>query len=96
MDEPTFQAMATVVGGGIVAGLLVQFVKIFAGDLTDKTYRMLAAGFGLITVVGATVVLSGFDWRTFGLSIVVGVQAGLSASQTYQVVRDGLNFDTVR
>ena len=96
MNNITWESLATVAGAGIGAGVVVQFVKVFTRDkINDSGYRMLAAGAGLLIVMGVVAVNGEWTWPVGILGAFTGLQAGLSASQTYESIRHGIDHETV-
>ena len=97
MENITWESLATVAGAGVGAGLIVQFIKLFTGTkIPASGYRMMAGAAGLLVVMGVVAVNGVWTWPVGILGAFTGIQAGLSASQTYQIGKDGLNFDSVR
>ena len=93
MDNITWESLATVAGAGIAAGLIVQFIKVFFRQkISDSGYRMIAAVAGLAVVLLVTLVgTAELSVQLIILAVFVGLQAGLSASQTYETIRYGVD-----
>ena len=97
MNNITWESLATVAGAGIGAGVIVQFIKIFTRDkIGDAGYRMMAAAAGLVVVMGVVAVNGVWTWPVGILGAFTGLQAGLSASQTYESVRHGLDHEAIK
>jgi len=95
MEAISWEALATVTGASFVAALVVQFVKVFYTDMTAQMARMVSAAAGLVVVVIVTILSGATDVATIVLSVIVGLQAGLAASKTYEIVKDGAGHTTV-
>lgn len=84
--------LLTVVGASAAAGLIAQFAKklLNLGAAATRTVAMMS---GLAVVVTATLqALSSFDLLTMILAVLVGMQAGLAASATFDVAREGMDY----
>lgn len=95
-NEITWQALATVAGASVVAGLFVQFVKLFYSNMSAQFTRALAAIFGLIAVVGTAVLAGPVTVQGVVLAVIVGIQAGLAAAKTFELADNGLNHTVTR
>jgi len=95
VEEITWQALMTVVGGSAAAIPVVQFVSLFV-SLTSRAKRSVAAATGLFVVVGATVLSGSADPVTVVLAVLVGMQAGLAASKSQELVSEGLSHSVTR
>lgn len=92
-DNPpvTWEALGTVLGASALALILVQAVKLFKDDLSDRTARQLALIFGIVVVEISVLALNDkIDWKVLVLGLLVGLQAGLAASKTYEVGTKGM------
>lgn len=94
-NEITWQALATVAGASVVAGMFVQFTKLFY-PLTARQARGLAAILGLVTVVGVALLSGPVTTQTVVLAVVVGIQAGLAASKSYEMIDKGFGHTVER
>jgi hypothetical protein len=93
MDQPvTWQAMLTVVGASAAAIAVVQAIKIVVPTMSSYSARVLALVCGLVVVEAATFFVNGsFSLPAHVLGIVVGLQAGLAASKSFEIVKHGVN-----
>ena len=97
MEPITWESLATVAGAGVGAGLVTQFVKIFVRDkLSDAGYRMIAAAAGLVIVLAASLIAAEITVQLILLAVLVGLQAGLSASQAYEGIRHGFDHQAIK
>lgn len=98
MNELTLTAadLATVAGGSVAAGIVTQFAKMLFG-LSPAATRTSALVSGLVFVVGATVLsLNETSALTIALAALVGMQAGMAASATFDAARAGINYRATR
>lgn len=95
MEPISIEALASVAGATVAAGIVVQFVGVFA-DLSAAGKRMLSAAIGVIALVGATVLLA--PEVTVGLVVLAalnGMIAGFAASKTVEVATQGIDAKVV-
>lgn len=96
MNETTLQVgdLLTVAGAGAAALIVAQFAKILF-TLQARWVRTIAMLTGLIIVVVVTVATQPVTSipETL-LAVIVGMQAGLSASALVDATREGLNYRT--
>lgn len=89
----TWEALGSIVGASVIAGLGVEAVKLFKTDLSPAAARRLAFVFGVVLVELAVFVLNrnALDWPPFVLGAIVGLQAGLAASKAYETIKYGIS-----
>jgi hypothetical protein len=91
MEPITIESLASVAGATVVAGIVVQFVGIFAA-LSAAGKRMLSAVTGVVSLVGATVLLApAVDAGLVILALINGMIAGFAASKLYEVATAGID-----
>lgn len=94
MDEVTLQVgdLLTVAGAGASALIVAQFAKVLF-TLQARWVRVIAMLTGLIIVVVVTVATqTTTSIPETLLAVIVGMQAGLSASALVDASRQGLNY----
>lgn len=94
--EITVESLATVVGAVPATAMVLQFVKIFWKGGSNATMRQLSAAIAAILVVVATFVINDeVTWELGIAGLFAGITAGLAASQSYEVVKDGIDHQTM-
>lgn len=90
-DPITWESLLTAAGASVAALIIVQFIKIFK-DMSDDATRKLAAVTGVILVLLAVFFVNDNPGAgEYGLGFLVGIQAGLAASKSVEIARNGLN-----
>lgn len=90
-DPLTWEALGTVAGASLAAGVIVQVAGLVL-SLSARAKRVIAVLSGLAIVVAVTVTTS--DPPTVaavGLAVVDGMLAGLAASKAYETINHGLS-----
>jgi len=93
MEEITITSLLSVSGSVAAVGVTIQFVKIFV-SMSNSTTRQLAAALGAVFMVGATVWTSEVTVPLLVSAIFTGMFAGIAASQSYEMLKDGVNHET--
>lgn len=97
VTEPVLQSgdLLTIAGATPVALIITHYAKRLF-NLTAAATRSTAMLVGLVVVVGATVLTTRTtDPLTLFLSMVVGMQTGLAASQVNDNISEGISHETV-
>lgn len=98
MEELNLTAtdLATFAGASVAAGTITQFAKMLF-NLGSGAIRVVALVSGLVLVVGATVLTTDVtNPLTLGLAALVGMQAGMSASNAFDLARAGISHEVVK
>ena len=97
MNEITWESLATAAGASVLAGVIVQFLKIFLPTLSNRGTRQLAAFLGVVLVEAAVWFLNDdAGIAEYGLGLLVGIQAGLTASKSEEILSNGLDHVTAK
>ena len=89
MEPLSLEAMTTIAGATLAAGLLTQATKVMLGTVPDLWVRRMSLFYGVVVMLIATFTIGVEGRGVFLVAAMNGVIAGLAASGAYEVVRHG-------